>query len=207
MRQLRDAGGTRVVVLRGVGELQVTQGDSESLEIEAEPRLLPQISTRLQQGVLYIETQGSISTVEPLRYRLTVRALDTLRIAGSAHATAGPLRADTLTLTLDGSVSAHLEGLQARSLKVSMTGASRAEIGEGSVDEQELAIHGAGSYGAELLASRHVTANIGGSGRASVSASEALDAEVSGGASLHYRGRPRLTRTVHGAASITRLGD
>src|SRR5215510_6773011 len=66
-RETRPVNGIERVVLRSVGELEITQGADEALVVEAEPRLLSRITTTVSQGTLTIDTAGgNFQTQQPL---------------------------------------------------------------------------------------------------------------------------------------------
>ena len=50
----REVGDFDEVVLSGIGELTITQGEKESLTIEAHERLLPKITTEVRDDTLHI---------------------------------------------------------------------------------------------------------------------------------------------------------
>ena len=52
--ETRAVSGFDRVILGGIGELTLIQGEEESLEIEAEDNILPQITTEVRDGTLTI---------------------------------------------------------------------------------------------------------------------------------------------------------
>lgn len=92
-RESRPISGVNQVVLRGVGDLILTQSDLESLVVEAEPKLLPRISTEVRSGVLYLDfNEKQISTRHPIRFYLSVINLHRIQSEGSGEIQSGKLR-------------------------------------------------------------------------------------------------------------------
>jgi hypothetical protein len=83
----RDVRGFDEVELRGVGNLSVRQTGSESLTVEAEEGILPDIRTEVEDGRLILspEPGTSVDTNRPINYELTVEDLHALRVTGSGR--------------------------------------------------------------------------------------------------------------------------
>lgn len=181
-REVRDFTG---VVLAGIGELTIEQTGTESLTIQAEDNILPLLTSDVSSGTLRLGTRSntSITTTEPIIYRLTVKDLDSLTVSGSGDATA-----------LD---------LQTGAFTVDVSGSGNVTVG-GTATTQDVSISGSGTYTAEDLASNAAEVTISGSGNAVVRVSETLDATISGSGSVAYIGDPAVSQRVSGSGTITR---
>jgi hypothetical protein len=204
-RESRQVSGFDRVVLRAVGDLSISQGDSESLVVEAEARLLPQIRTEVRDRTLTIDIAGrGFSTREPVRYLLRLRKLSGLEVAGSGNATSAPLAAQRLQLVSSGSGSVRMAAIEADTLSVELTGAGDVAVGGGKVAVQEVRVDGSAQYDARALRARDTRVTVDGSGQAMLAAERTLAATIRGAGSLVYRGDPVVTRTIEGAGSIER---
>ena len=185
----REVSNFDRVFLRDYGELVITQGEEESLTIETDRDILPQIKTEVREGKLIIKIGGSWMdklghafstslTRHAIKYNLAVRKLTGLEIAGVVSVKASDIETDRLAL------------------KVS-----------GKVGEQRIAISGAGSYKASKLESARVSVNLTGAGQATVRAIENLDVAIRGIGSVEYYGSPTVKKSVSGIGSITSLGN
>src|SRR4051794_15454674 len=86
--QKRDVSGFSSVVLAGVGDLAITQGDAEGLTISAEDNLLPLIKTEVKNNILTIGlndgvVSGGLLPTKPIQYNLQVKALDSIQLSGA----------------------------------------------------------------------------------------------------------------------------
>jgi hypothetical protein len=74
--------------LRGIGNLFIEQAGSESLTVEAEKAVVPELATRVVDGRLIIgpESNSGIHTTGPINYHLTVKNLNSLKVLGPANA-------------------------------------------------------------------------------------------------------------------------
>jgi hypothetical protein len=183
-KQSRDVSGFDGVELRGVGNLYIEQTGRESLTVEAEKSVLPELTTRVVGGRLIIgpEAGSAVHTTRPITYHLTVKDLNSLEVLGTANAEA--------------------TGIDTESLMVTISGAGNVRM-EGQADEQTVDISGTGTYLAENLQSREVNIVVAGAGSAVVNAREELDAEISGVGSVEYVGDPRIQQTVSGAGHVS----
>ena len=96
----REVAGFREIALKGSGTCLVTQGDAESLAVEAEDNLLPAIRTEVRDGRLTLDYErgpfGSILPTRPIRFHVTAKALTALHLGGSGAIEMASLATDRL---------------------------------------------------------------------------------------------------------------
>ncbi len=195
-----------------IGELTITQGNRESLTIEAESNVMSQIKTSVSGGTLYIEMKtggfpwiGSVVPTKPVRYDLMLKELNSLDLSGLGSVYAGAIDTDRLNLDLSGAGKIVIRSLTADILKVDHTGLGQFEL-SGQVRRQEVILTGAGDYDAADLESEKAEVTLTGLGKATVWATETLDIELSGAGKVSYYGDPRVTQDVRGIGKVTSLG-
>ncbi len=164
--------------------LELTQGNNESLVVEADENLMPYILTDVQNGTLVVSTphNTSLSPSSPIQLKVAFQSLTNLEIVGSSDVTAANLDLDTLGISFSGSGSTRLSG---------------------SVGTQMITIKGSARLNNSDLVSRDVTANISGNGTIEVNALDRLGITVAGTATIRYSGNPSITKDIMGAATIT----
>lgn len=203
----RQVSGFDRIVLRGIGELIVTQGDREALVVEAEARVLPAISTEVRQGVLYFEIrEPRISTRYPIRYRLTVRNLVAIDALASGDVRIGRLETPSLDLRLAGSGPVRVQRLNAVALSLRVDGSADVSMEGGAVGRQTISITGSGNYSAAGLESDEATVTISGSGTAELWATNRLVARIPGSGVVRYHGDPKIETSITGAGTVVRAG-
>ncbi|MEW5870156.1 MAG: head GIN domain-containing protein [Chloroflexota bacterium] len=205
----RQVSDFNQVVLSGIGELQITQGESESLEIEAEDNLLPLIETEVRNNTLYIgikENRTGISPTKPIRYQLSLKELDSLEISGAGSAKVDVLETETLDLMLSGVGAIKVGTLTADTLAVAISGAGNCQVA-GQVQRLKVDMSGAGSLEAGDLQAQTADVQISGVGGAKLWVSETLDAVLSGVGNLEYYGNPSVTMEESGVGRMKSLGD
>ena len=203
--EVRDVRDFQEVSLEGVGTLLIEQGETESLTIEAEPRVLQRIATEVRNGRLTIRPDRSFETREPITYFLTIRELTGIELAGAGRVEAAQLSADQLRINGSGAGAVIIDSLTANSLDVTASGNVQAELA-GAVDSQTVEVSDAASYAAADLSSRLASVTASGASQVTVNVSESLDARVSGAARVEYIGDPAVTEDVSAAGSLSNVG-
>jgi hypothetical protein len=202
---VRDVRDFQEVSLEGVGTLVIEQGETESLTIEAEPKVLQRIETEVAGGRLTIRPDRSFQTREPITYFLTLIELTGIELAGAGRVEAAQLSSDQLRIDGSGAGAVVIESLTANTLDVTVAGNVQAELA-GTVDNQTVTVSDAASYAAANLTSRIASVTASGASQATVNVSESLDARVSGAASVEYIGDPDVTEDVSAAGSLSNVG-
>lgn len=217
--QNREVRGFDRVVLsvpNMMNQMQITQGEDESLTIEAREEVLSRITTTVRGGELAIRLDGSLldklgfalatSLTRPVvRYRLTVKNLAHLELTGFARADATDLRANSLSLKLNGAGGINVGSLTAKQVDVELQGAGRIELG-GQVEEQKVTIQGPGFYEALDLKSRTARVSLKGLGRARVWVVHELGVKVRGLGRVEVRGTPKIKEDISPRAPLPRFG-
>ncbi len=202
----RPVAGFDEVELRGIGTLIVSEGDVESLEIEAEPRVLRKISTEVQGSRLVIAPERSFRARQPIAYRLTVDDLSAIELAGAARVEGSGLTTDRLSLIVGGSTEVHLDDLSAGVLYVAVAGTGAVEVA-GEADRQVVETEGTGTYLAGDLASREAVVTAEGVSEATVRVSDVLAVDIGGASRVAYLGDPRVSeQDISGVGELVKVG-
>ena len=202
--ETREVSNFTSVELNGSAELEITQGNTESLEVEADDNLLPLLTSEVRNGrlILGAKPNTSFRTFRRMVFRLTARNLNEIVASGSGSVTVRSFEAEDLSLRLTGSGSIDIASLSARAVNVVASGSGSVSL-NGSADSQDVSVTGSGSYGADRFATQNATVTVSGSGSASVNVSGQLDATVTGSGSISYSGNPTVRKTVSGSGSVS----
>ena len=217
--ETREVSDFDRVALAGFGQLVITQGDQESLAIEAPQDMLGRIQTKVEDGQLtigfkrtWMDWIDDVLTVglsgKPVRYNLTVKRLSNLLIMGAARVQVTGLKTEQLTVELRGTGEIRIASLDAEHLDVRLPGAGAVRA-TGRATEQTLTINGAAAYEAGDLKSQRVKATLHGVGSATVWAVEELDATIRGVGEVSYYGSPTVRKLVDvpSVGGVKSLGD
>lgn len=201
-------------------EIEIRQGQDESLTIEASADLISRIKTATLNGKLSIQMGGTWSEKisaalatslgrRRVRYVLTVRNLTDLDILGLAHTRMINLETERLRVKFGGVGSLQIAGLDARRLDVTVAMPSPVTVEvSGRADEQHVSLNGMSRYDAHGLESRKTAVALRGPGEhAIVRADDELAITMSGPGRVEYYGHPRVTKRVSPMGVVTHRGD
>lgn len=203
----RPVSDIQSVDLAGSGDLTITQGDSESLSIEAEDNILPMLETTVEKGALRIGLKGDIAPTKPVRIKLGVKALNAVQLSGS-----GKIRAEKLTaagaleVKLVGSGLIDLKGVECETWNLSVLGSGDVKAA-GHAKEQKVMVVGSGDYEGFRLETGGADVTVSGSGDCEINATEKLTATISGSGDIDYTGAAKVTKKVSGSGAVTQVAN
>ncbi len=209
--EARDVTGFERVSLAIPATLRITQGDSESLSIEADDNILKEILTEVHGKELFIRFRhsnfsGSVRPSRPIRCDLSCIRLSEGSIDGSGHLISHQLSSEDLKLIINGSGSVRIDSLSAEEFSAVINGSGSFDMA-GSAPRQDISINGTGRYDGRELKGNSVKIDITGSGRTLVNAEEKLDVSITGRGDVRYTGNPVISRSVTGSGSIHKIGE
>lgn len=209
MRETRDIKPFDRLSLRSFGDVLLAQGPHGPLTIEGEEPVLRVLHTEVRGGILCVEVDPSWQALFLPNRRATLRAsaprIHAIDVSGAGKVTVERLGLDHVRLILTGAGSIHVGHLDARELEVVIEGAGTVSVA-GIVVEQDVSIPGPGTYEAKDLESRVAVARLSGVGKASVWATETLDARLTGVGNLEYYGSPEVSLEKIGIGALTHRG-
>ncbi len=184
--QTRSVGAFTGVELAGGNVVTISVGKPRSVVVRADDNLIGRITTAVHGGRLVIgNTSGSFASKAPTSVSVTTPSLDELVLSGSGTVEISGIRTAHLTLAIPGS------------------GVVRAS---GTAGRLDVAIPGSGTAQLAPLVARAVHASVDGSGAIVVTATQSLDARVSGSGAISYAGNPsQVTTSVTGSGVVIPL--
>lgn len=201
----RDVSGFRKVHLSGVGNVIITQGEAESLTIEADDNIVPIIETDVSGDELNIGFKRgyTFTPSATIKFHLTVVDLEEISLSGAGNIDCEDFETEILQFDVSGAGDLDFD-LNAERVEVVVSGAGNIVL-SGKVDSQEIEIDGAGKYNGEDLESRECVITVSGAGSATVNASELLDVEINGVGNVYYTGSPTVKQDISGLGKIRSL--
>ena len=207
----REVSDFDKVRLDGAGRLYITQGEEESLEIEAEDNIIDKLTSDVENGTLVLgyDEKPWRTTVIPtngITYTLTVKDLTGLTFNGAGDLEMADLETSSLDVEINGAGQLSIDELTAEDLVVHIAGTSTISV-SGEVSSQDVLIDGAGNYKAEDLKTESTSIEINGIGNAVVWATDSLEINIDGGGTVNYYGSPSVTQDINGLGDINNRGE
>jgi len=192
-------------------EIVIQTGESNSLTIQADDNLLPQLTTQVTGGRLVIENnQGTwIDKVNPTKHvivTITVKDLHELDFHSAGSVLIDGLQTDKLIISLNGAGKINLTRVNITNLNCDLNGVGELSA-DGRVETLDLFISGVGSFLGADLASHVANVSVSGAGSVTVWVENNLNVGISGAGSVNYYGRPYVSKNISGLGTVRRLGD
>ena len=216
-KEVRPVGNFNKIRFKDFGTLYLSQGEQESLTIEADEQVLEELTSEVRDGILRLgigedwwdrigKVISSVFSGEQSKviYHLTFRELDEIGISGNCKLECDTLKSDEFKVSVSGLGDLAFQHLECSKLDVRISG--RGEFSAaGRANQQEVRISGSGEYLAEDLSSQTLRIVISGQGNATVRVEESLDITISGLGQVNYYGRPKLRQVISGLGKSKRL--
>ena len=203
--ETRAVSGFHGVDLESSGDVAVTQGDTEGLVIEAEDNILPLLESTVDgDGILHLGVKphsGGIRFSKPVKYKLAVKTLDKLKIAGSGDIHAPSLSGGRFQIKLPGSGNITVDHLQAETVAADIEGSGNIQLA-GEARSQKITIDGSGDYKAKDFKTEDTSLQIDGSGSGTVWADGSLKVQINGSGEVGYRGNAKPSKQINGSGDV-----
>jgi hypothetical protein len=206
--ETREPGAFEAIVIEYPGaEIILRQGDKETLEIQADDNLLPQLSTAVVSGILTIknletEWKTSVNPSSPVKIVITAKDLHEIVLSAPVGTLeANDLQSGTLKLVVSGGAQVKLIGIQVDLLDSVLSGAGDIQV-SGTADEVKLLLSGLGDFNAADLQSNKADIELSGMGGATVRVEDELIATITGAGTIQYYGHPHVVQSLNGAGSV-----
>lgn len=198
----RDVSDFKKVNLSGAGNLVITQGESESLVIEADDNIISLIETEVFGERLTINFKRGYNFIpaSTLKFHLTVKDLDEISVSGAGNVYCDEFDTEEMEFEISGAGDIDFK-INAEIIEVFSLGAGDITL-SGKVDSQKVSMKGAGKYDGANLESKSCEINVTGAGSATVNVSEELNVNISGLGNVNYAGTPSITQDISGLGNV-----
>jgi hypothetical protein len=208
--ETREVSGFDAIEVQYPARVIIRQGTTESLEIEADDNLLPNLKTEVQNGRLEIfyrrEGGKHVNPTKTPEITIVVKDLADVDFSSAGELFIEKHETDSLDVSLSGAGNLELEEIDVTSLQVDMSGAGSGTA-SGTADSLDVTISGFGDFKGGDLHSQNAQVDISGAGSATVWVDQDLDVELSGAGSVSYYGTASVSRQISGVGGVNHLGD
>jgi hypothetical protein len=181
--ETRPVRGFDQIDVSGAVRLEYSAGKETTVEVSTDDNLLPLLVTEVSGNTLKVYMRGSVSTSLGTTVKVSAPQLQGLTVSGSSTAT--------------------LSGLEAKGLRLNASGASTVTA-SGTADRLDIDSSGASHVRANELTAQTVRVTVSGASGAEVRAVQELDANASGASTVRHAGTPARKRvSISGASSIS----
>jgi hypothetical protein len=183
-----------------------TQGDEQSVRVEAEDNIMSHIKTEVKNKSLEIKMDDEdFKTHETINVYITVKELCMLELAGSGKMIGkSHINCDDMSLKIAGSgnITADIRSL---SVKISVSGSGNLDV-VGATTSMDIKVAGSGSVNAKDLQAVNSSVEITGSGSSTINTKEELNVTITGSGGVKYLGEPaKLHTNITGSGSVSKI--
>lgn len=166
--EARDVANFDHVDLQGIGNLEIVQGNEESLTISADENLLPYITTDVVNGTLEIGMKPNISfnPSRTIEYKLVMKSVTGVQLSGFGNIESKGLKGEDLEVKLSGSGDINIGTIESDSLLVRISGFGDFDAQSIKAKTPTIEITGSGDINVDELDSEVLAVKISGFGNA-----------------------------------------
>ena len=185
------------------GNVVITQGDTESLSMEAQSNLFPYLEVGILGDRLRIETADDVqlSPSRDITIEISLINLNEINFAGEGVIRIDTLETSSFSINFAGSGDVEINQLTTALFELILAGSGDIFVA-GTTDEQDLTIAGEGTIESRSLESRDTRVNITGSGSAFLNVTETLQVNITGEGTVRYLGTPAVESSILGEGSV-----
>ncbi len=202
IRQERKVSSFTSLDVSGAFKVYLSQGATQSVIIEADDNLMEKIETEVTGGKLRIYNKRHIMNAKSLNVYITATEMNAIELSGAVDLqTQTRLTGSSFSLDVSGASDSKLE-LAVQKLDVSSSGGSNLQL-IGTATEVKMDVSGAVDLHAFDLLTEKFFLNMSGAGEADINVKNELNADISGAATVRYKGNPaKLVEDISGAGSV-----
>ncbi|MGY8913921.1 MAG: head GIN domain-containing protein [Flavobacteriales bacterium] len=205
----RNTGSYEAIYIAGSFDVELVDGKEGELTLKGEENLLEYIVTEIKDGKLVIKVEKGVN-LSPSSWKqgifitVPVESVDAVTLSGSGDIVGKKtIETDNFKTDISGSGDISLS-VKANSVKATISGSGDITL-NGKTTDFEVRVSGSGDVNAYDLSALNVTANVSGSADIEVTATEMIQARVSGSGDISYRGNPKKIDTKSsGSGDITK---
>jgi len=215
----------------GGGVVDIVQGETESLRVEAAPDVMKRVTVDLSNHKLSLGVKDANGNFfhwfdrnnDKVKFILQVKQLNKLELMGSAQANVGnyhgeklwvknsgaakisfaELLVSDLMFESSGAANATLQILNSQKVNIELSGASNLDVKKsGAVQHLKLDVSGASNYRGKPLFVANAEAEASGASNIDIQVSETLHAVASGASNINYYGSAKVSFEASGASHV-----
>lgn len=171
------------------GNVFISQGNENSVQIETNKDVLQQLTTQVENETLIIDCEKAICPAK-LNIYVTVKDLTSVNLTGSGNIfNFTPIQSDNLIIKTLGSGTINFTDLKATNLGIMSRGSGDINV-EGIAKASIVEVNGSGNVNALDLTSEYLNVTLNGSGEATAKVENKIIANINGSGDLKYIGDP-----------------
>lgn len=188
-KERKTSSFTGLKVSSGI-DVYLTQGNNESISVEADENLHEYIITEVKGGVLNVYSDANIRRAERKRVYVSMKNIESIKTSSAGDVIGEtPVKSSTLKLSASSAGDIKIE-VQVDDLSVDISSSGDITL-SGNADMLEVDLSSAGDLNAYNLTVREADVSVSSAGDADVYVTERLQARASSAGDINYKGNPK----------------
>jgi hypothetical protein len=169
----------------------VTQGENQSVVVEADENLQDWIRTEVNGSVLHIYTDKNIRLAKTKKINITCKTIDKIDVSSAGDVTGlSPFKTDKLDIDMSSAGDLKFE-VEANEITISISSAGNVVL-KGRTDTLKADLSSAGDLNAFDLEAKYGDVSVSSAGNARVFVTEEASFHSSSAGDIDYKGEPRV---------------
>jgi len=219
VKESRQIESFNKINFRDFGTLILTQGEAESLVIEADQDLLSELVAEVRGETLvlgiddyWLNRIGKVITSvfsneeHKVTYHLSFVDLKEIKVSGKCTLQCDSLKAEDLALKVSGLGNLDIKQLDCKTLDTGISGRGDFSL-SGRAEHHKLRISGSADINGGNLVSQSARVVVSGQGNATLRVQDSLDITISGLGQVNYFGHPKIRQVISGFGKSKRLNE
>ena len=191
--------------------VEISYGNSNTVQIEADENLLPYIETKVENGKLTVGSKKNVNlkSKSKMIVYVTMNKINSLQLSGSGNINGEGAFSNSgkTSIGVSGSGNINLKFDSFNELDLAVAGSGNMDLkSKGSTTNISAAISGSGNIDCSEVSTNDVDAKISGSGNVKVFASHAIDAKISGSGNVFYKGNASdISSKIAGSGKVLKM--
>ena len=181
--QKREIAPFTSISTEGAFTIEVVCQKDLSLEVEGDDNVLPLVTSEVSGNVLRLRNEGSYSTNDPVKFKISVPNLEGLTVNGAGNIAIKGMNNDKFEIDADGAPTINVAG---------------------TTKLVDIHTNGAGKINTNNLNAARAVVNSNGAAQVELDVDEQLDVTVNGPSSVTYKGDPVVNKNVNGPGKVSR---
>lgn len=191
VKQSRDVSEFNQIKVGSGIDVFLTQGDNQSLEVEADDNLQNWIKTEVSGKELHVFTEKSIRFAKTKKVYVTCKNLERIDISSAGDVTGmTPFKTDKLDIEMSSAGDLKFE-VEATEIDISISSAGNANL-KGKTNVLKADLSSAGDLNAYDLVAKTGDISVSSAGNARVYITEEASFQSSSAGDIDYRGEPNI---------------
>jgi hypothetical protein len=186
----REVGSfTGVKASSGV-DVYLTQGDNQSVTVEADENLHEYIKTEVKGDILHVYTDVNIRDAERERVYVTMKEINSVQTTSAGDIVGeSPVKGDHLELSANSAGDIHLE-VYAKEIEIDISSSGDMTL-TGETENMKADLSSAGDLNAFNLKAKEANISVSSAGDADINVTDKLTARASSAGDINYKGDPK----------------